>query len=59
MSFLTEDNLFDPGVNGDEYHNLVVREMYTTEKGEPINLVTGSTYKKTMRLKLPTYVTEN
>jgi sugar lactone lactonase YvrE len=56
---LTEDNLFDPGVNGDEYHNLVVREMYTSEKGEPINLVTGSTFKKSMHLRIPSYVNEN
>ncbi|MBP7732193.1 MAG: Omp28-related outer membrane protein [Caldisericia bacterium] len=56
---LTEDSIYDPGVNGDEFHNLAVREMYTSEKGEPINLVAGTTFKKLMHLKIPSYVNEN
>ncbi|MEZ4813368.1 MAG: Omp28-related outer membrane protein [Caldisericia bacterium] len=53
---LTEDNIEFPAMNTDEWHNLIVREMYTSPLGEEIELVEGKLFSRQMELEIPEYV---
>ena len=56
---LAENNIPFEATNGDSYHNMVVREMYTGPLGEPITLVEGQPIYKRMTLKLPQWVNKD